>query len=504
MRTRYTDFLPDAQAVAESAPAPFARLLILIVAALVAAAIGWSAFAQVEQVATAEGVVRPAGKVKVINHPDGGRVAVVLVAEGDRVDAGDELIQLDPELIREEIAKRRSEWQFYSAEASRLAAEASGGQPNFDPTISRVRPDLVRTQSELYHANSQSLTVRSATADRIIDQRARDAARLAAREKQLVRSLAILKEQESAIATLTKKGYFPRVRYLSIRRQVSELEGQVEETRESRRGARSALGEARSRRASIDEEARSDALGRLAISRRERDRAKSSLSQEMARLRNLALRAPTAGIIQNMNVTSPGQAIRANEPLMNIVPTGAQLVIEALVSNDDIGYVRLGQQVTVKIRTYDFVRFGTLDGIVERVAPDAVADEDTGKLRFKVMIRTDRAHLGSGPGDYPVNPGMEADVDLHIGRRSILSYLTDRPAAPRNSRSENDDARDRTAGVHSMSSGTLERVPRDAGVLCWSASSSSSARSPLGLTSSAAPPTPEPAARSVVETALPV
>lgn len=426
IRAQYADFLPQAQAIAEREAAPMARVLVVTVAALFAAALVWSAFADVEQVASAPGVVRPAGKVKVVNHPDGGRVAAILVSEGDRVQVGQLLLELDPEVVREEIAKRTNEWMSLSAEVSRLEAEANGGPPDFDPEVRSSRPDLVATHGQLYESRRQALEARRAVADRVIEQRARDRAALAARLKQLGSSLKILREQEKAVAELADKGYFPRLRYLSIRRQVSELEGQIAETREAARSAESALAEAKSRRASIDGERRSEVLTRLTGARRERDRTKSSLVQEEARLRNLSVRAPTAGAVQNVNVVSVGQAIRANEPLMNIVPSGAQLVVEARVSNDDIGYVVPGQKATVKIRTYDFVRFGALEGVVEQIAPDAMPDPETGQMLFNVMVRTDRAYLGRNPGEHPVNPGMEAAVDLQIGERSILSYLTDR------------------------------------------------------------------------------
>ena len=426
LRSRYADFLPEAQAVAESEPTPLATTLIVAVALVFAAGVAWAGFAEVDQVATAPGVVRPAGKVKVVNHPDGGRVAAILVKEGDRVEAGDTLVELDPELNREEIAKRTSEWQSLSAEASRLEAEAGGTAPVFDPEIAAARPDLAGTQFLLFEARRQSLEANRAVADRVIEQRDRDVKALQARHRQYRRSLVILKEQESAVATLAEKGYFPRLRFLSIRRQVSELEGQVEETLETAHSAQSALAEARSRRTSIDEEWRSEVLARLADTRRKRDQAKNSLTQERSRLRNLSVLAPIAGIVQNIAVTASGQSIRANEPLLNVVPTGAQLVIEARVANDDIGHVTVGQAATVRVRTYDFVRFGTLEGVVERIAADAVEDQETGQLIFNVMVRTDRAYLGRNTGDQPVNPGMQAEVDLHIGKRSILSYLTDR------------------------------------------------------------------------------
>ena len=426
MRAQYTDFLPDAQAVAESQPAPLARTLVLVVAGMFLVFVLWATYFEVEQVASAPGVIRPAGKVKIVNHPDGGRVANVLVAEGNKVKAGQILIELDPEVIREEIKKRKNEWQALSAQAARLEAEAVGQPPTFDLTIAAERPDLVETHRQLYEARRQSLAARRLTSDQVAAQRARDVALQEARLSQQLSSYKILKEQENALKQLAKKGYFPKLRFLTIKRQVSELQGQIAQTRQSLGASRSALSEAQSRRNSVDEEWRSEVLTQLAEARARRNRAKSSLVQEESRLRNLQVRAPTAGVVKDLTISAAGQAIRSNDPLMKIVPSGDQLIVETRVSNADIGFIKAGQKATVKIRTYDFIRHGTLAGVVEKVAADATEDSQTGQLSFTVTVRTKKAYLGRNARERPVNPGMEADVDLLIGSRSIISYLTDR------------------------------------------------------------------------------
>ncbi len=425
-QSRYADFLPEAQAIAAREASPVARILIFVITLLFAVALTWAWLSQVEQVATAPGVVRPAGKVKIVNHPDGGRVAAIHVREGDVVSKGSKLIEFDRGAVREEIARRTTEWQSLTGEGARLAAESADAPLRFPARLAAARPDIVRTQTRLYETRHKALVSRRAVGDRVIEQRDREAGALAARLEQLERSLEILREQERAIAELTAKGYFPRLRHLSIKRQISDLEGQIAETNEGALAAVSALSEARSRRGSIDHEWRSEALGRLANVRREAEIAKSVLDQERGRLRNLVVRAPTAGVVQNLVVTAPGQSIAANKALLNIVPNQDRLVIEAQVSNDDIGYVRIGQQATIKVQTYDFIRHGTLSAEVEHIAADATEDPKTGVRTFSVLLKAEQTWLHDGNRRLPVNPGMQVSVDLRVGERSILSYLTDR------------------------------------------------------------------------------
>jgi multidrug efflux pump subunit AcrA (membrane-fusion protein) len=111
---------------------------------------------------------------------------------------------------------------------------------------------------------------------------------------------------------------------------------------------------------------------------------------------------------------------------MRVVPTGGGLVIEARVDNQDVGYVRIGQAARVKVRAFDFLRYGTLDGRVERIAADASVDPNGGAYPYRIIVRTDQADLSAGEQRLAVVPGMVVDVDLRVGERTILSYLTDR------------------------------------------------------------------------------
>ncbi len=400
--------------------------MIVAVAGLLATLLWWASVAEVDQVVTAQGIVRPAGNIKIINHAHGGRVARIDVAEGDRVEAGQSLFALDATIIGEEIAKRAQEWHSFSAEVSRLEAEVSGSEPVFNPEVAGARPDLILTQRQQFETRRRALDARRAEAARTVDRLTSERDAAVSRERRVARSRDILSEQKRSISELAEKGYYPRLRYLSIEREANEMEGQYEAARSSVRGTASSLAEAQARFAMIAEDWRSDILTRLTAARRERDRARSALLQQTAREEGLVVRAPIAGIIQDVAVTAPGQSVSANTPLMSIVPVGVELLVEAVVSNVDIGQVTPDQKSSVKVKAYDFLRYGVLEGRVERIAADSTQDPRTLHHGYTVTIRTDRAYLSDGGMRMQVHPGMEAQVELHIGKRSILSYLTDR------------------------------------------------------------------------------
>ena len=190
--------------------------------------------------------------------------------------------------------------------------------------------------------------------------------------------------------------------------------------------AEAAEAEAESRLQGLETERRSEILTALADATAERDRLAEQLRAQEAILAGLEVKAPAAGIVQEIVVTAPGQAVAAHETLMKLVPRSEGLVVQAKVANRDVGQLRPGMPAKVKVRAFDYLRYGSLDGVLQKVAADAAPDPRTGELAYAVTVLTLRGHLGSRTGEFEVVPGMVVDVDLKIGERTILSYLTDR------------------------------------------------------------------------------
>jgi len=423
---RFGEFLPDAEGVVERAHSPAAGLLILTISGVFGGMLAWSALTEVEQVVQARGQVEPAGRVKIINHPDGGRVAEVHVVEGQRVAAGDPLVSFDPELVRTQLDELSGRFEVKAAEAARLQAEVAGGALYVDAELAAARPLLVEEQRQLLEMRRQAYASRAEELDQTVLRRQSEIASITAELARLGHGRGLLGEQVDAIRGLAEKGLYPRLRLVAIERQLSDLSGELSEARARRAAAEAALAEAESRRAGLEREWRSNLLSELSAAGAERDRLAEARKRQVATLRNLVVRAPVDGIVQELAVTTPGQSVGSNQPLLKLVPTGGGLVIEARVANRDIGYVHLGQAVTVKVQAYDFLRFGTLPGAVERIAADAAADPRSGALTYGITVRTERAELGAGAERFSVVPGMAVDVDLLVGERTILSYLTDR------------------------------------------------------------------------------
>jgi len=170
---------------------------------------------------------------------------------------------------------------------------------------------------------------------------------------------------------------------------------------------------------SIDEVDTAEELGQVEL---QIARTREVVAKMTDQARRTQIESPIDGVVKNLRFHTIGGVVKPGDPIMDIVPSNDSLVIEGRVAPVDVGYVRVGQKAVVKVTTYDFVRYGGLEGEVIVLAPDATSDR-TGKQYFRVVVQTDKAYLGNGPAEYPISPGMEATIDIHTGQKSVLEYL---------------------------------------------------------------------------------
>ncbi len=423
-----TELLPgDIRALLERRRSPAAGLLIGTIALLLTASLAWTAWARIDEVVKAQGQVEPIDRVKLINHPRGGRVATLQVREGERVEAGEVLLTFAPEVDAKQLAELRGRWQARLAEVAVLEAEAEVEDTSLAPAAELLahRPDLVVQAEERLAARRQARDEQRGALRRNVEGHE---AALRTAEAEVVRlenGSQLLAQQFASVRELTDRGLYPRLKMVDMERQVSDVQGEFAKARASVVSARAALGESESRQKAFDSDWRWGLLEELSAALAERDQLVEKLGAQDAVMAELVLTAPVDGIVQELKPAAAGQSIAPNETILKLVPMGDGLVIKALVANPDIGRVTPGMAATVKVRAYDFARFGAIEGVVTRVSADAISATEPDELpSFAVEVMTLRDHLGDD-GGLPVLPGMVVDVELRVGERSILSYLTD-------------------------------------------------------------------------------
>ena len=399
------------------------RRLAWILVFAIGGIVGWAYFAELEEVAVAQGEVVPQGQVKVIQHLEGGIIGEIFVTEGMPVTIGQPLLQLDRGLIGSTRDEVQIELDGLRLVRARLEAESTGGELVFPADEAARRPDIVVAERQAYEGHRRELDQTLGVLGEQVRQRELALRQVRAQLRSAENNLALAQQKFEMSAELLAEGLTARIEHVQLEQEVQALEGEIEELKASAPRARAAIEEARKR---IEEErsrAQRRALDELGEIERDIALRQEGLTRASNQFVRTEIKSPIDGVVQSMRHHTVGGVVRPGEPLMEIVPTQENLLIEARLDPTDIGYVRIGHPAVVKISTYDFSRYGGLEGTVISISPDSHVDPQTGQSFFKVIAETDRTYLGAEPGDLPISPGMEATVDIHTGEKSVIDYL---------------------------------------------------------------------------------
>ncbi|NVK18254.1 MAG: HlyD family type I secretion periplasmic adaptor subunit [Methylocystaceae bacterium] len=396
--------------------------LVFGVIGLLIAFIVWSFFAYLEEVSVAMGEVVPQGKVKVIQHLEGGIITDIHVQEGDMVRKDSELVQLDLGTggVNKEELEVRLDGLFLNRE--RLNAEANDTDLVLPKEIVEHRPAMAAAVERSYQARLRDLNSRLNVLKDKVRQKELSVKELEQKLDNTERDLTLSKRRFRMSTDLLNDKLTSKMDHLKLESEVQKLEGELRTLKSSIPKAKAAMREELSK---IDEEKTAfqrEALEELGTVEQTIAQTQELLSKATDQGIRALIKSPIDGVVKNMTYNTIGNVVTAGEPIMEIVPIGENLVIEARLNPIDRGYVEENQDAVVKINTYDFVRYGSLDGKVIHVAPDSTTTQE-GETYFRVIVQTEKTYLGDKEGVYAITPGMEATVDIHTGEKSVIEYL---------------------------------------------------------------------------------
>lgn len=383
----------------------------------------WASLAPVDEVTHGQGRVIPSSKAQIIQSAEPTTIKEILVRSGQRVRKGQLLVRLDDAMLASELGQLQAETRSLTARAGRLAKEGTGaGAICAAGADGRIAPECQQEQA-LAQVRESALRSKQDAMSAQVDQRRRELGEAQATIDSLTGSVQIARKRVEMLEPLAAKSIVPQTELLDARRDLVDAQGRLEAARQQASRASAAIREAQAQLSEANYQFRQDALNERSQLETKIAVNSESLRGARGRAQRAEIRSPVDGVVNDVQVTTIGGFVQPGQKIMQIVPIGEKLLVEARVKPNDIAFIKNGDRAVVKVTAYDFSIYGGLTGTVQQVSADSVYDEATREAYFTVVVETDTAYLGSGAHKLPITPGMVCDVEIMTGRKSVLAYL---------------------------------------------------------------------------------
>src|SRR4051794_16463954 len=438
-------FLPAALEIVETPPSPIGRLMVANIILLFCLARIWSWFGTIDIVASATGKIMPSSRTKLIQPFETGVVRSIRVQDGQTVKAGDVLIELDPTVNAAERDHSQNDLVAEKLNVARLRAALAAvddREPEFVAPAG-ADPGLVATQGQLLLNQVTEHRAKIAALARQQAQKEAEQATTAATIHKLEAMIPVVQQRVDIRKTLMERELSSKITYFEILQLLVEQQEELSVQKSHQREAEAAVAAIRETRGQAVAEYRRSLSDELAKS----EQKVSGLTQDLIKAERKTtlqrLTAPVDGVVQQLAIHTVGGVVTPAQALLVVVPNDSRLEIEAMVSNRDIGFIHAGQDAEIKIDTFNFTRYGLLQGKVLSISQDAIirnqpqdrpgdrkpgAQNETSEpkgqeLNYSARISLDRTRMQIENRMVELSPGMAVTVEIKTGSRTILSYL---------------------------------------------------------------------------------
>ena len=359
-------------------------IIIWLVAVTLAVFIGWAAFAWIDEIVRADGEVVSSSRPQIIQNLEGGILSEMLVSQGDTVQPGQVLATLYATRFQTAVDDLQEQIDALEVRRLRLEAEVAGA---FDfgvaADLAARQPEMVASEQALLNARQSDYVSRTQGARNVLAQ--------AAKERELLENL--------------------------LERKIVSL---IEVTR-----ARKAHGDAEIKYNEIVTQAELERAGQYSDTLKEIATLRQNLKVAQDQLERTIIKSPMRGVVNNLSITTIGGVVRPGEEIFQIIPLDEELFVEARVRPEDIANIKRGQDATIKLSAYDYTIYGSLKGQVQFISADTFKDDrkPDGDPHYKVTLQVDLANLNDRQAYIEIRPGMQAQVELHTGEKTVLQYL---------------------------------------------------------------------------------
>ncbi len=419
-REKQTRYLSQAIQLEEAVNPHIIRATMGMVSLALLLFIGWAGFTNINEVARTPGEVVPQGYQQTVQHLEGGIVKSIHVREGDVVEEGDVLITLDGASVQEDLERAQAKQLSLDMQAERLRAFIDGRDPDFT-VFADASEDMIEDQKAFFEGMRHAREKEKSIIEDQIEEKKQSILSHEADLKTARDNLKITQDMYNRRQRLNSKGYATDMQLLDDKRRLNESRGEIERLENQQIIARAEVTEYENRLKSLAARHHDEALERLSTTATEKAQNIKIIEKMNERIGRLEIRAPARGLITGLSVNTIGAVIQPGQKVMEIVPLDKNLEIAVKISPQDIGHLKIGQKVQVKFSTFDFSRYGSVEGKLEQISATTFSGEG-GERYYQGRVLLSQNHVGKNP-DNIIMPGMTVMADVITGEKTILQYM---------------------------------------------------------------------------------
>ena len=398
-------------------------ILLLSVVTLISIMMLWMAVTELDNVVRGSGKTVSEAQNQLVQSSEPGVIRARYVSEGDLVSKGDLLFDIDPIDAKTQLDQAQKRSASLNIKSIRLRAEVGQTTPDFPTDLIEVSPTSVSTELALYRARLDDLSTKEAILEQRRIQKRNEIQELKIQFETASNGLELIRREIDTIEPLVRSGLAPETRLITLRREEEDMLGKANSAKSGEARLLSGLDE-------IDEQLRAERQSYKTIALTDLSSIESEIAELSARIPALesrvertTVRSPVNGVINRLNYVTDDAYVSTGDVLLEIVPTGSDLIVETRINPKDIGEIVIGQEVKISLTAYDPSRYGRIDGRVERISADALNDPQTGEQYYNADVSIGGTLFEDDGAEVTILPGMVASIDVLSGKRTILEYF---------------------------------------------------------------------------------
>ena len=398
-------------------------ILLLVIITLISVVFVWAAVTELDNVVRGSGKTVSEAQNQLVQSSEPGVIRKRYVSEGDFVEIDQLLFDIDPVDAKTQLDQAQKRYSTLEVKALRLKAEVENIVPNFSNDLLEAAPNAVSTELALYRARLDDLNTKSAILQQRRIQKLNEVQELKIQYQAASNGLALIRREIATLEPLVRSGLAPETRLIALRRDEEASIGTANTAESGQKRLVSGLDEIDEQLKAERQAYKTSALTDLSAIESELAELKARIPALESRVERTSVKSPVNGVINRINYITADAYVSTGEVLLEIVPTGSDLIVETKIDPKDIADIVIGQDVKISLTAYDPSKFGRIDGSVFSISADAISNQQTGEQYYLVDVSLTGTLYEDDGSEVVILPGMVASIDVLSGKRTILDYF---------------------------------------------------------------------------------